>query len=278
LALKMKISRGVLMIVLSVVAGLGAVILAASWMGKQSSDKSTPLVIAALDIDSGVPLTEAMLKVVAWPSAALPPNAFKDLKSLTGRVVRAPLFKGEPILEPKLAPQGSMGGLPAAIQHGKRALSIKVNEVVGVAGFTLPGSYVDVMVNTLDTKDKSVSKIVLQRIHVLAIAQEAKRDDAKPKVVNAVTLEVTPEEAEKLDLARSIGSLSLILRNPLDKLDQGTTGSRREDLLGKEAVPAAIQKAEPMAPPEVVHSPPVPRRPAARVELIRGTQKANADF
>jgi pilus assembly protein CpaB len=271
----MKLRRGTLMIVLSVLAGLGAVILAASWMGKQASGKTSPLVIAVVDVDLGSTLSDALLSVVAWPTAAVPPNAFKDLKSVSGRVVRSPIFKGEPILEPKLAPIGSMGGLPSMIQAGKRALSIKVNEVVGVAGFTLPGSFVDVMVNTVDSKDKSVSKIVLQRILVLAIAQEAKRDETKPKVVNAVTLEVTPEEAEKLDLARSIGSLSLILRNPMDKQDQGTLGIRREDLLGKEAVAALMPKPEPTVPAEPT---PQPRRRNPSVEVIRGTQKANAEF
>jgi pilus assembly protein CpaB len=271
----MKLRRGTLMIILSVLAGIGAVILAASWMGQQASGKTSPLLIATVDIDLGSTLTNTMLSVVAWPTAAVPPLAFKDIKSASGRVVRSPIFKGEPILEPKLAPVGSMGGLPSMILQGKRALSIKVNEVVGVAGFTLPGSFVDVMVNTMDSKDKSVSKIVLQRILVLAIAQEAKRDETKPKVVNAVTLEVTPEEAEKLDLARSIGSLSLILRNPMDKQDQQTLGIRREDLLGKEAVTALVPRAEPTLPEP---SAPQPRRRSPGIEVIRGTQKANAEF
>jgi pilus assembly protein CpaB len=273
----MKISRGMLMLALSLLAGIGAVILAASWMGKQASEKTSPLVIAAVDIDLGSTITEAMLKVVAWPAAALPPNSFKEIKSLSGRVLRAPLFKGEPILEPKLAPQGSVGGLPSMIQSGKRAISIKVNEVVGVAGFTLPGSFVDVMVNTMDSKDKSVSKIVLKHILVLAIAQEAKRDDTKPKVVNAVTLEVSPEEAEKLDLARSIGSLTLILRNPMDRVEMDTSGSRRDNLLGKETE-APLQKNEPVARPEVTPSPPPTRPRTPGIEIIRGTQKANAEF
>ena len=263
------------MIILSVLAGIGAVILAASWMGKQASEKTSQLVIATLDIELGSTLTEAMLKTVAWPTAALPPNAFKDLKSLSGRVARAPIFKGEPILAPKLAPIGSMGGLPSMIGRGKRALSIKVNEVVGVAGFTLPGSFVDVMVNTMDSKDKSVSKIVLQRILVLAIAQEAKRDETKPKVVNAVTLEVTPQQAEQLDLARSIGSLSLILRNPMDPEDPNTAGIRREDLLGKELVMASTLKTEPALPTPTA---PPPRRRTQSVEVIRGTQKGSAEF
>ena len=126
------------------------------------------------------------------------------------------------MLESRLAPEGAKAGLSAIVAKGKRAITVKVNEVVGVAGFALPGNYVDVMVNTQEEgakatdKDTSLSKIVLERILVLAVAQETTTDPNKPKVVSAVTLEVTPEQAEKLDLARSVGTLSLVLRNQVD--------------------------------------------------------------
>jgi pilus assembly protein CpaB len=212
----------------------------------------------------------------------VPVGSFGETAQLEGRVVRSPVFKGEPILEPKLAPVGTKGGLPSMIQGGKRAISVKVNEVVGVAGFALPGSFVDVMVNTTDNKDKAISRIVLSRILVLAVAQEANRDETKPKVVNAVTLEVAPDEAEKIDLARSIGTLSLVLRNPIDKVAVETTGVRRDDLLAKE--PAAqvvpiqvVQRQLPKARPLPVASPPVMPH-VVTVEVIRGVQKANSEF
>jgi pilus assembly protein CpaB len=166
-------------------------------------------------------------------------------------------------------------------QGGKRAISVKVNEVVGVAGFALPGSFVDVMVNTTDNKDKAISRIVLSRILVLAVAQEANRDETKPKVVNAVTLEVAPDEAEKIDLARSIGTLSLVLRNPIDKLAVETAGVRRDDLLAKEPVAPA---SAPVLPRLVAKAKPIPlatrqAMPAVlTVEVIRGVQKANSEF
>ena len=298
----MKNTRAIVMIVLSLVAGAIAVILAASWVGQKAAENTTPVVVSKSDLDLGTPLVAATLQLVPWPSGAVPEGVFQDVKKLEGRVVRTPIFKGEPILEQKLAAVGSKGGLPSIIQSGKRAISVKVNEVVGVAGFALPGSYVDIMVNTMesrgsrDTRDAreiSVSKIVLTRILVLAIAQEANRDDTKPKVVSAVTLEVTPEEAEKIDLARSIGTLSLVLRNPLDRADLQTAGMRRDELLNKEQVAAvAVSPA-----PAVVVSKPVvvvkPRRPVApppvqvqteippvdtSVEVIRGVQKANTEF
>jgi len=287
----MRSTRAIVMILLSLIAGVAAVFLAARWVGQQAAQNTTPVVVASRDLDPGSPLTTSMLQQTPWPSGAVPAGSFTDMKKLEGRVVRSPVFKGEPVLEPKLAPEGTKGGLPSIIQNGKRAISVKVNEVVGVAGFALPGSFVDVMVHTSDNKNKPISKIVLNHILVLAVAQEANRDETKPKVVNAVTLEVTPEQAEKIDLARSIGALSLVLRNPIDSKDTDTAGVQREDLLGKEpaapVVQAAASAAAPSATPprRVVKARPAPAaapRPAAAssasVEVIRGVQKANSEF
>ena len=129
-----------------------------------------------------------------------------------------------------------MGGLSAVISQGKRAITVRVNDVIGVAGFALPGNYVDIIVNTQregeqSRRDQTISKIVLEKILVLAVAQEVSRDKTKPRVVNAVTLEVAPEEAEKIDLARSVGSLSLVLRNQIDPHATQTTGITKNDLI-----------------------------------------------
>ena len=283
----MRSTRAIVMILLSLIAGVVAVFLAARWVGQQAAESTTPVVVASRDLDPGAPLTAAMLQQSPWPSGAVPVGTFDDVKKLEGRVILSPVFKGEPVLEPKLASVGTRGGLPSLIQSGKRAISVKVNEVVGVAGFALPGSFVDVMVHISDNKDKPVSKIVLNRILVLAVAQEANRDETKPKVVNAVTLEVTPEQAEKIDLARSIGSLSLVLRNPIDSKEMETAGVQREDLLGKETVAPVVQPAASAAAPRRVvkarpapASAPHPMAPASslNVEVIRGVQKANSEF
>jgi pilus assembly protein CpaB len=286
----MRSTRAIVMILLSLIAGVAAVFLAARWVGQQAAQSTTPVIVASRDLDPGAPLTAAMLQQSPWPSGAVPVGAFTDAKKLEGRVILSPVFKGEPVLEPKLAPEGTKGGLPSLIQNGKRAISVKVNEVVGVAGFALPGSFVDVMVHISDNKNKPVSKIVLNRILVLAVAQEANRDETKPKVVNAVTLEVTPEQAEKIDLARSIGALSLVLRNPIDSKEMETAGVQREDLLGKETVAPVVQaaasSASGAAPQRRVSKPrpvavaPHPMVPASsvNVEVIRGVQKANSEF
>jgi pilus assembly protein CpaB len=191
-------------------------------------------------------------------------------------VARTALQRGEPILEKKLAPVGTKGGLSSVISEGKRAVTVRVNEVVGVAGFALPGNLVDVMVNAKDTHDKPISKIVLEQILVLAVAQEANRDETKPKVVSAVTLELTPVQAERLDLARSVGNLSLVLRNQLDKSQVQTAGVRTTDLLGLErAVPPAAAPRAPHRSP-APHSEPVAAKP--KLELIKGVTRSTVEF
>jgi pilus assembly protein CpaB len=264
------------MILFSVVAGIAAVVLAARWVSQQTGG-TVKVVVASRDINLGTVLDPTLVHEVAWPAGNLPKGAVDDIGKLTGRVIKTAMSTGELVLESKLAPEGTKGGLSAVIGEGKRAITVKVNEVIGVAGFALPGNYVDVMVNTRDEGDKPVSKIVLERMLVLAVAQEASQSETKPKVVSAVTLEVSPEEAEKLDLARSVGTLSLVLRNQIDKDPTATVGARKGDLLRNEApAPVPTAKVTRVAPPPRAR---VSRGEAApKVEVIRGVQKANADL
>lgn len=242
------------MIVVSVIIGLVAVIMASQWINKQANIAAQKVVVAAVDIDLGSKLAPQMLRSVDWPSGSIPDGAIIDPQALDGRVLKTSVLRGEAILESKLAPVGTKGGLSAVVMEGKRAMTVRVNDVVGVAGFALPGNYVDILVNTTDdakagptnNKDLSISKIVLEHILVLAVAQEASRDDTKPKVVNAVTLEVTPEQAEKLDLARSVGTLSLVLRNQVDPQPVQTAGITKQTLLRghDEPVPPKVATTE----------------------------------
>jgi pilus assembly protein CpaB len=237
--------------------------------------------VAARDIDLGQPLNASMLQAIAWPAGSVPSGAYNSVTALDGRVLRAQVLRGEPLLEAKLAPVGTKGGLSALIGEGRRAITVKVNEVVGVAGFALPGNYVDVLVNTQDDRERPVSKIVLERILVLAVAQEASRDDTKPRVVNAVTLEVTPDQAERLDLARSVGTLSLVLRNQVDEVQAGTDGVRKSDLLGEAPPPvvaAPPTAAAPPKPPRLVRRAPPPKPEPDRVEVIRGVQRSQTEL
>lgn len=284
------------MLALSIVAGLAAVLIAMRWLGQQSNVSTTRVVAAARDIEIGQPLNAQMVELVAWPASAIPTGSFTDIKAIEGRVIKAALLRGEPVLEPKLAPPGTRGGLSALIPDGRRAITVKVNEVVGVAGFALPGNYVDVLVHAQDDASRPVSKIVLEKILVLAVAQEATRDETKPRVVNAVTLEVTPEQAEKIDLSRSIGQLSLVLRNQIDSTPSVTTGMHKSDLLGTPpAAPETVKvvkapaakptpKSSAIAPPASPPPPKVAPPPKSvdenlvRVEVIRGVQRSAADM
>lgn len=279
----MRNKSALMMIAVSVVMGLIAVVVAAQWLGQQASLATNQVVVAAREVQLGSPLTPDMLRTVEWPRSSLPDGAIQNEKDLDGRVVKTSLQRGEPILESKLAPVGTKGGLSSVISEGKRAITVKVNEVIGVAGFALPGNLVDVMVNTKDENEKPVSKIVLEQILVLAVAQEANRDETKPKVVNAVTLEVTPEQAEKLDLARSVGNLSLVLRNQLDKDGAMTDGARKNDLLQTVAAPELPKpQPEPRAVKVIYRSKPVKRAPTApekdKVEMIKGVHKSSVEF
>ncbi len=290
----MKSSKAILVLFLALISGVAAMLLGTRFVtGSQNS--SGKVVVALQDISLGTPMAASMLQEVSWPGDAKPTGAFATAAELVGRVPSSNVLRGEPILDTRLAAIGSKGGLAAAIPEGFRAITVKVNEVVGVAGFALPGSFVDVMVNVRDGREEAISKILLERIQVLAVAQEAFRDETKPKVVNAVTLQVTPSQAEKIDLARSIGSLSLVLRNQVDQQMVPTDGIRTDDLLALRGDKPKAQPAPASAPvvaaapakpkkvaaprPAIEAAPAVALQPArSRVEVIRGVQRSEADL
>lgn len=278
----MKNTRGIVMLVMALLAGLAAVVLAAKWIQQQGQNDGGKIAVAMLDLQLGSRISPEMIQMVTWPSSSIPAGAFTDPKELDGRVAKTTLTRGEPLLESKLAPVGSRGGLSAVVGEGKRAITVRVNDVIGVAGFALPGNYVDIMVNTQaegsknNDKDRTISKIVLEHILVLAVAQEASRDETKPKVVNAVTLEVTPEHAERIDLARSVGTLSLVLRNQVDPALSKTAGATKDSLLSTGIVPVAFKPA-PQAKRQVPVAAPVARSTDC-VEVIRGMNKSTACF
>ena len=289
----MKSTRGLFMLLIALLAGGAAVAFASRWMQAQAKGGGL-IAVAAVDVQLGSKLVPEMLRMVEWPSSSVPPGAFTQVAELDGRVVKSSVTRGEPIIEGKLAPAGTQGGLSAVVADGKRAMTVRVNDVIGVAGFALPGNHVDIMVNTVNEgnrrgdQDKAISKIVLERILVLAVAQEASRDETKPKVVNAVTLEVTPSQAENLDLARSVGTLSLVLRNQVETQLGQTEGATKASLLGEDhsappllvaaaSAPAPVKRAVRRVQP-VAAAPVVAVQSATCVEVIRGTVKSNECF
>ena len=216
------------LIALALLLGALAAFVAAKWLGGGDGPQ---IVMAAQTIAPGHVIADVDIKLVPWPATDIPNGSSTDKNAVVGRVARQAIFPGEAILETDLAPVGSRGGLEAAIEPGKRAITVRVNDVIAVAGFAHPGSFVDVLVSAKDKKGEPFSMIVLNRVKILAIAQETQSDPAMPKVVNAVTLELTPDEAESLDLARSVGTLSLVLRNESDRKQIATDGAQMDELL-----------------------------------------------
>jgi pilus assembly protein CpaB len=273
----MKNLKAFAMLAMAVLIGLAAAVYAARWAAQHGNVSASRVVVAAVDIELGSRINPQMLTTVEWPAGSVPSGAFGEVKALQDRVARVGIPRGDAVLDRKLAPPGTTGGLSAVIAEGKRAMTVRVNDVVGVAGFALPGNYVDVMVNTQQDRARSegpsqISMTVLEQVLVLAVAQEANRDDTKPRVVSAVTLELSPADAEKLDLARSVGTLSLVLRNQLDKRAVATRGITRAQLLGLKEV--AMRAPEPTARPVVRVS--VPPKPVLKdcVEVIRNSVSA----
>ena len=275
------------MIAVALVMALAAVVLAAQWIAGQSAGNSNKVAVALLDIGMGTRVTPELIHMVDWPVNSMPPGAIVDAKTLEGRITRTNILRGEPLMESKLAPAGTSGGLSAVVAAGKRAMTVRVNDVVGVAGFALPGNFVDILVNTQsdsggDTgaREQAISKIVLERILVLAIAQESNRDDTTPKVVNAVTLELTPDQVEKLDLARSVGTLSLVLRNQIDPLSANTGGATKSSLLDEGKPQPVAHAPAPAAPIPTAPRPAAPRPAPAgdKVEMIKGLERSSQQF
>ncbi|HEX7136326.1 MAG TPA: Flp pilus assembly protein CpaB [Vicinamibacterales bacterium] len=238
-----------------------------------------PVVVAVNDLDVGAEIKAEDVKVIRWPKDSVPAQAMSDPKEAIGRGVITPLIQNEPLLPSKLSSKEAGPGLPPAIPPGLRALSVRVNEVIGVAGYVLPGTRVDVLatVNPSGNNGDVTSKVVLTNVQVLASGTKIERDveKGKPIPVSVVTLLVAPEESERLTLAATEGKIQLALRNPLDKSIPSTPGIKPAGLLGfasaskQAAVRTKVASGQKMASP-VVEAP-----AAATVEIIRGDKRAH---
>ena len=248
---------------------------------KTASMPTRPVVVAASDLDIGAELRREDIRVVDWPANALPANSISDPKDVVGRGLVLPVIENEPFLPMKLAAKDAGAGLPPVIPPGLRAVSVRVNEVIGVAGYVLPGTRVDVVATASPSGNGTdmTSKVILTNVQVLAAGTKIDRetDKNKPMPVSVVTLLVDPEEAERLTLASTEGKIQLALRNPLDKTMPQTHGIRPAALLGFGAPVRAAQdrqrttKEGPKA--AVVVPSPSPELPT--VEIIRGDKRAH---
>ncbi|HEX8985637.1 MAG TPA: Flp pilus assembly protein CpaB [Bryobacteraceae bacterium] len=233
----------------------------------------TDLVVAAHPLPVGISLAAADLKVVQVPVAQFPAGCFSRIEQVVARPVASSILAEEPVREARLAPKGSGLGLAPLIPPGMRAVSVKVNEVVGVAGFVLPGIRVDVLVTGRQGRDEgSTTKTILQNILVISAGQHIE-PDARGQAINVpvVTLLVTPEQAETLTVA-SEWHIQLVLRNGSDRVVENTAGKKQSELFGRPEKPAPAPRTiviKTPAPP----APPPPPRTTDEVVVIRGNQK-----
>lgn len=265
-------TRALLILGLALILGGVTVVLVNRYLdqqvsgGKQSQGMETrPVVVATSDIRSGTALNIAMLKTVEWPTTSMPEGSFSQVSSVISDkppIALTEIKKGEPVLKHRLSSHGSRGGLPTKIPEDMRAVTIPVTEVRGVAGFVSPGTFVDVLhtTNLGRVDERPVTRMILQNVHVLGIDQSSADDDRAPRVVNAVTLLVTPHDGQRVTLALATGNVSLLLRNEFDASLVDSELVSYQNLLTSEKKSTVVTKRE--------------RR---KVEVIRGLEITNQD-
>jgi pilus assembly protein CpaB len=253
--------------------------------GKQMNEAARPhtvrVMVASRDLPLGSVVRDGDVSVGEWVGAP-PKGVLVTKESVIGRGVVSTLYQGEPVLDSRLAPVGSGGGLAATIRPGMRACAVKVDEVVGVAGFVVPGMRVDVLVSGTSpgagSNDGPKVKTVLQNIEVLSAGTNIQKDnEGKPVQVPVVNLLVTPEQAEVLSLASNQTHIQLVLRNPLDTTTTKTPGIAMASLLSEPAPAAPKPKPTVMRKP----LPPPVAAPTSRVflvEILNGSKRSEEKF
>ena len=275
-----------LLIVLVVAVGAAAIASFAAYRAVQRMPvrevevASVQTVVAARPMPVGTLVTKDDVKMVAWPARAVVPGAHTATEAVVNRGLLVPVAENEPITETKLAAAGTGAGLPPTIPEGMRAISLKVNQIIGVAGFVVPGTRVDVIF--VGRGQNSLSRIVLNNIQVLASGtrydQAKAQREGQPIPTNVVTLLVTPEDAERLTLAEAEGNITLVLRNPLDTEPAKTEGARLAALVGA-PTPPPVQKV--VEGRTVVRAAPKPRPEPAKpyvVETIRAAKRSEEEL
>jgi pilus assembly protein CpaB len=264
---------------------------------KASSKVATaPVVVAAKDINEGEAIDRLALTVAQWPVATIPVGAYGRIDSVAGRVARVKVFTGEPMVPGRLTPEGTEPGLLSKIQPGKRAFSIRINDVTGIAGLIPPDSRVDILlVTTVGSNSTRTGKIFMENMRILGVGtQTVKTEDGRPIPATVATLEVTPEETERLAVAQASGTIQLVLRgygDPDSAKTKGATTADVERQLRNAPTSTLPRRAASNAPatravPETVHvRDPGPTQPKTapkpdsnKVEVFRGGNKTEQKF
>ena len=237
-------------LLLAVLASVGAYkfLSGKSRVAEQARLQTVGIVVAQVEIPIGATINPNQVAVSPWPKESYPKDAIADPKVVAGRVALRDFTRGEPVVESKLVPLNkSTGLLSLKIPSGMRGFSVKVNEVVGVGGFIVPDSRVDVIVTTSSSQSsqEKISKIVLEDVRVLAVGQVIEQKENKPVTVNTVTLALTPEDSEKLALAGNDGLIQLVMRNFTDNAVVMTGGANKGRLLSSFRNAPLLSEASP---------------------------------
>jgi pilus assembly protein CpaB len=246
-----------------------------TFAGSSNNEKGVPVVMAANDIQVGTKLEAHDVHVVTLPQSAVPPGAFSGTSQVVGRGAILPVSKGEFILPSKLAAINAGAGLPSMIPQGMRAVSVRVNDVVSVAGFVQPGTHVDVLATGTGGNERQTTT-VLENVLVLAVGKSLDRNPlADAQIAPVITLAVSPDDAQKLALVSQEGRIQLSLRNPMDTRKGGIGATRTSSLyLGEKPVAA---EPKPKTHRVVAKVPPPPAAPY-QVEMIRGSKRDETKF
>ena len=273
----------VVAILMAAVAAYGVYLAEKSRPVREVEVAHTQAVVATHPLSVGTLVTKDDLKLVAWPAASPVPGMFTEVDKAVNRGVIVAVSENEPLTEAKLAPIGAGAGLPPTITEGMRAISVKVNEVVGVAGFVIPGTRVDVLVTVKrPNENTSQTRVVLSNVQVLTAGtrydQERATKEGKPIPTSVVTLLLTPDDAEKMTLAAEEGRVMLALRNPLDTAPTKTEGARMSALLGEASAPPVKKTVEGRTVAKAAPKPlPPPPPKVYTVETIRAAKRAEEE-
>jgi pilus assembly protein CpaB len=276
--------RPLIMLLVAAVMGSIAVLLVDTFLQREVGDRSrvqrmrtVPVVVAAGDIKVGTKLDPLMLKTVDWPESSLPDGHFQNAQAVLGvmpPVALREIHKDEIVLAYKLSGQGARGGLPSRIPEDKRAISIPVTNITGVAGFVTPGDFVDVLHTTAAGRPDQipVTNVLLQNVQVIGIDQNSSENETEPELVKAVTLLIDPESGQKIALAQATGTLSLLLRNEFDASLLATNQVTWHDLGPSTQAPPVLRvvRREHRKPATSPTVPVVAPLPAPQVEMVRG--------
>jgi pilus assembly protein CpaB len=266
-------TRPWLMLAVALASGGLAALLAMRYLQQRTTPLAAQpiranMVVAARPLPVGTILSDQHVKTIEWTGGALPLGYLGSAQDAVGRGLISDLQENEPLLETKLAPKGAGGGLPIIISEGKRALTMRVNEVSGVAGFVTPNTRVDVLLTmeNQNTGGEQATRIIMQDMRVLAAGQSIQPDkEGKPRSVPVVTFLVTPEQAETLALASQQGGIQLALRNQMDTSEVKTTGARRSALMRGPGSPGPARRTASRAVPA-----PAPEPQSRVVEVYKG--------